>query len=48
MSYSSESCMVSEKQAKQIRTREIINKERKEKLKKIFDAWQKVKKEAKG
>lgn len=42
MAYSSENCMVSEETAKKIRIREIINKERREKLKVIFDEYQKA------
>lgn len=45
MSYSSETCMVSREQAKKIRIREILNKERREKMKKIFDLYQKQKRE---
>ena len=45
MSYSSEKCMVSEETAKKIRIREIINKERREKLKVIFDNYMKAKEE---
>ena len=39
MAYSSENCMVSEETAKKIRIREIINKERREKLEVIFDNY---------
>lgn len=48
MAYSSESCMVSEEKAKKIRIKEIITKERREKLKAIFDKYQKAYREAKG
>lgn len=48
MAYSSESVMVSEKEAKRIRIREIMNKERREKLKLIFDRYLKAKREAKA
>lgn len=48
MAYSSETCMVSEKEAKRIRIKEIINKERREKLKRLFDQYQKAIREAKG
>lgn len=48
MAYSSESCMVSEETAKKIRIKEIITKERREKLKAIFDKYQKAYREAKG
>lgn len=43
MSHSSESCMVSEKEAKKIRINEIINKERREKLRQIFNTYIKTK-----
>lgn len=46
MAYSSESCMVSEETAKKIRIKEIINKERREKLKAIFVEYQKAYREA--
>lgn len=48
MAYSSESCMVSEKEGKKKRLKEIIGKERREKLKLIFDLYQKAKRETKG
>lgn len=46
MAYSSENCMVSEETAKKIRIREIINKERREKLKVIFNNYIKAREEA--
>lgn len=46
MAYSSESCMVSEETAKKIRIKEIMTKERKEKLKRIFDNYIKAREEA--
>lgn len=48
MAYSSESCMVSEKEGKKIRIKEIITKERREKIKLIFDSYQKAKRGTKG
>lgn len=46
MAYSSESCMVSEETAKKIRIKEIMTRERKEKLKRIFDNYMKAREEA--
>lgn len=48
MAYSSESCMVSEETAKKMRIKEIIVKERREKLKTIFEEYQKACREAEG
>jgi hypothetical protein len=46
MAYSSENCMVSKETAKKIRIKEIITKERREKLKVIFDKYQKAYRDA--
>ena len=43
MAYSSESFMVSEKEAMKIRLKEILNRERREKLKMVFDQYVKEK-----
>jgi hypothetical protein len=48
MAYSSESCMVSKKKANKIRMKEIITKERREKLKRVFVECQKKLRETKG
>lgn len=43
MAYSSESFTVSEKKAMKIRMKEILNRERREKLKMVFDQYVKEK-----
>lgn len=43
MAYSSEPFMVSEKEAMKIRMKEILNRERREKLKMVFDQYVKEK-----
>lgn len=43
MAYSSEPFMVSEKEAMKIRMKEILNRERREKLKVVFDQYVKEK-----
>ena len=46
MSYSSESCMVSREEAKKITIREIMNKERRKKMKEVFDKYMERRREA--